>query len=173
MSRRTWGIASAAAAALAVTGAFAAAGFGDDQPSAAGSDRFQIVRPTLERTGSPAAMVNSRDSAARATRPSRPKHPRQPKVTNLITTVPVAVAAGDTIVAELKCKRSQGIPLDGGAISPPAPAQVAISVISRFSPNPPFKATPGSYFVGVRNLDTVNPAEFRATLVCAKRLEEG
>jgi len=173
MTRRRWAVVSAVAIGAAAAGSLVATRFGDDPPAAAASGpvRFQIVRPALEQTG-PAAVttLGSRNPAARAPRPRKPK---QAKIMNLITTVPVAVAADDEIVAELECKPSQGIPLDGGAIAPPAPAQVAISVLSRFSPNPPFEATPGSYFVGVRNLDIANPAEFRATLVCAKRVEEG
>ena len=65
---------------------------------------------------------------------------KDPKVTNLITIEPVAVPANASIVAKLTCPRNKGIPLSGGAIAPPAPASVAVSVLSRFNPNPPYKA---------------------------------
>lgn len=154
-------LALAATIGCAALGIFAATGLGDDERAPDDRDRFEIVRPSLEAS-----------DAAPALRVAGKRKPKPPSVTNLITTNPVAVPANDEIVAELACTRAQGIPLSGGAISPPAPAQVAISVLSRFSPNPPFEATAGSYFVGVRNLDPVNPAEFRATLVCAKGVSE-
>lgn len=159
------------AAAIGCAGlGFAASGFGDDPPAGAdgGDSHLRIVKPAMEASSSSAGLGRAPDKGERA----KPKKPKPPKVTNLITTEPVTVAAADEIVAELKCTKAQGIPLDGGAISPPAPAQVAISVLSRFSPNPPFDAPAGSYFVGVRNLDPLNPAQFRGTLVCAKGVAE-
>ena len=58
-----------------------------------------------------------------------------------------------------------------GVISPPAPAQVVVTMLSRANPNPPYANSRRNYYVGVRNLDPVNPAQFRASLVCAKRIE--
>ncbi len=73
----------------------------------------------------------------------------------------------------MTCTRKQGIPLSGGAISPPAPAKVANSVISRFAPNDlDGPLAPRTYYVGVRNLDEDNPASFRGTLVCAKGIDQ-
>jgi hypothetical protein len=150
------------AAALACTGgaAFAASGFGDD-PAPTWSHRY--VTPALETASGhdPGELSLNRGG----------KH-RRPKVTNLITTQPVAVQPNEEIVAVLKCTKKQGIPLSGGAISPPAPAQVAISVISRFDPNHPDRQGPRTYYVGVRNFDPVEAAEFRATLVCAKGVDQ-
>ena len=120
------------------------------------------MRPALEAAGG--------DAASRATGGERKT--KGTTVTHLITTNPVPVAANEEIVAELICKKSQGVPVSGGAIAPPAPAQVAVSVVSRFNPNPPFEPEPGSYYVGVRNFDPVNPSEFRATVVCAKGIKE-
>ena len=78
---------------------------------------------------------------------------------------------GTEVVAKLTCPRNKGIPLSGGAISPPAPADVAISVISRFNPNPPYEAEANNYYVGVRNSGGT-PEDFRGTLVCAKGIDE-
>ena len=91
-------------------------------------------------------------------------------ITDLITTDPVTVEANGSRVAVLACGKSQGIALDGGAITPAAPAQVLVSTLSRANPNPPFANSPKLYYVGVRNLDPV-PTTFRATLVCAKGIE--
>lgn len=152
MSNRKTAALSAAAIGCIGLGAFAAAGFGDDPEAEA--DRIRLVRPALEATDRKPA-----------------KKSKAPRVTNLITINPVAVAADDEVVTELTCKKSQGIPLSGGAISPPAPAQVAISTVSRY--NPTTLETPTRrYYVGVRNLDPINAAEFRATLVCGKGIEE-
>jgi hypothetical protein len=155
----------ATAIGCAGLGAFAANGWGDDPPvnAGGGEPRLEVVRPALE-AGEP--------SAARAGEAKRAKKAKTPRVTNLITTDPVPVGINSEVVAELECKRSQGIPLDGGAIAPPAPEQVAISVISRFNPNPPFEDKPQTFYVGVRNLSLTAPAEFRATLVCAKGISE-
>lgn len=152
MNKRTMAALSAAAVGCTGLGAFAATGFGED--ATAEADRVRLVRPALEAT--------DREPPAKS---------KGPRITNLITIDPVAVAANDEVVTELTCKKSQGIPLSGGAISPPAPAQVSISVVSRY--NPTTLETPTRrYYVGVRNLDPVNPAEFRATLVCGKGIEE-
>lgn len=170
MSSRTKATLCTVAISGAALGAFAATGWSDDPPAGADGGHFRIVEPAMEVTG-PALARAGAGAGAGKPKP-KPKKPKKPKVTNLITTDPVTIAANDEIVAELNCKKSQGIPLDGGAISPPSPAQVAISVISRFNPNPPFNAPKQSFFVGVRNLDPVNPAEFRATLVCAKGIDQ-
>lgn len=168
---RTKAALCAAAIGCAGLGAFAANGFSDDPPAGAdgGDSHFRIVEPAMETSAETAGLA--RASVGKAAK-AKPKKPKPPKITNLITTDPVTVAAADEIVAELKCTKAQGVPLDGGAISPPAPAQVAISVLSRFTPNAPFDAPAGSYFVGVRNLDPLNPAQFRGTLVCAKGVDE-
>ena len=143
-----------AVVAGAGAGAAATAAWSDDpSPAADGGDVHQrIVRPALEP-----------DPAAR----SVVRKAKRPKVTHLITSTPIAVAADDEIVAELICKKSQGTPLSGGAIAPPSPAQVAVHVLSRFNPNPPYEGKPQTYYVGVRNLG-LEPQEFRATLTCAK-----
>jgi len=161
MSKRTTGALCAAVVGCAGLTAFATTGFSDDPASDAGpAGQYRVLSPALEAAGGPAPLAAAKK-----------KRPKPPKVTNLITTNPVPVPAGDEIVAELVCTPAQGMPLTGGAIAPPAPAEVAISVISRFSPNPPFEASPRSYYVGVRNFGAT-PQEFRATLVCAKGITE-
>lgn len=163
MNSRTRTALCTAAIGCAGLGAFAAIGFGDDPPAGAdgGESHFRIVEPAMEVAGPALARAKA----------AKPRKAKAPKVTNLITTEPVIVPAIDEIVAELKCKKTQGIPLDGGAISPPAPAQVAISVLSRFNPNPPFDKPPQSYYVGVRNLGPTDQP-FRATLACAKGIDQ-
>ena len=152
---------AAVAIAGAGAGAAATAAWSDDpDPAANGGDVHQrIVRPALETA--PA----QRAAAGR-------KKAKRPKVTHLITSTPITVPGGEEIVAELTCKRSQGVPLSGGAIAPPAPAQVAVHVLSRFNPNPPYDGKPQNYYVGVRNFDPANDAQFRATLTCAKGVSE-
>ena len=163
MSSRFKAAITATAIGCAGLGAFAATVWGEDPPaSPEGAVRAEIVRPAME----PSAPAIARQA------PQNRKKAKRPKINNLITSGSVPVAAGESVVAELKCKKSQGIPLDGGAIAPPAPAQVAISVISRFNPNPPFEAPAQSFYVGVRNLSPTDPAEFRATLTCAKGMDQ-
>lgn len=166
MRKTTMFAMSTLAIGCAALGAFAAVGIGDDAPARSDA-RFRIVEPVMSSSGDARAETLTTGQASK-----RPRKGRSPRITNLITTDPVAVPANDEVVASLTCKRSQGIPLTGGAISPPSPAQVSISVLSRFSPNPPFAKSGRSYFVGVRNLDPVNAAQFRATLVCAKGITE-
>lgn len=163
MSWKTRTAIAATAIGCAGAGAVAASAWSDDpSPAADGGDVHQrIVRPAMER--SPVA-------AARQAAGERRKQKR-PKVSNLITSTPITVAANDEIVAELTCKRSQGIPLSGGAIAPPSPAAVAVHVLSRFNPNPPYEAKPRSYYVGVRNLGPTEE-QFLATLTCAKGVDQ-
>jgi hypothetical protein len=159
MSPKTKFAATAAVIAGAAAGAATTAAWSDDPaPAANGGDVHQkIVRPALE--------------PAQAARAAARKKAKKPKVTHLITSSPITVPANEEIVAEMTCKRSQGIPLSGGAIAPPAPAEVAVHVLSRFNPNPPYDGRPQNYYVGVRNLADA-PAEFRATLTCAKGISE-
>src|SRR5690349_11220196 len=116
MNRRTRTAAAMAAVGCAGLGAFAASGWGDDpEPGADGGDVHQrLVRPAMEADGD----TLGRDA------PGRARKPKRPKVSNLISSEPITVAANEEIVAELVCRSSQGIPLSGGAISPPAPASV-------------------------------------------------
>lgn len=166
MSKRTKSAICAVAVGCAGLVAFATTGFSDDPTLA---PHFKVVSPALQPDGGQsAAQALARKPPKKG---GKTKKPKPPKVTNLITTNPVAVPAGEEIVAELTCTPAQGIPLNGGAIAPPAPAAVAISVISRFSPNPPFDATPRSYFIGVRNFGDT-PQEFRGTIVCAKGITQ-
>lgn len=169
MTTRTTGALCAVIVGCAGLTAFAASGFGDDPaPDAAVPGHYRVVPAAVQ----PAGGGTSAGSAARKPpkHGSRRKH-KAPKVTNLITTNPVAVPAGSEIVAQLTCPASKGIPLSGGAISPPAPALVAISVISRFNPNPPYAAEPRNYYVGVRNTGPTDQ-QFRGTLVCAKGINQ-
>ena len=71
---------------------------------------------------------------------------------------------------KLTCRRRFGIALDGGVIAPPAPSEVAVSVISRFNPNT-LRTSPRSYFLGVRNLGAAE-AQFQASLVCATGIRQ-
>ena len=162
MSWRTRIAITAAAIGCAGAGAVAASAWSDDPSSAAdGGDVHQrIVRPAMELA----------PTAAREPSGERRK-PKRPKVSNLITSTPITVAADDEIVAELTCKRSQGIPLSGGAIAPPSPASVAVHVLSRFNPNPPYEGKPQTYYVGVRNLGGTE-AQFLATLTCGKGIDQ-
>ena len=98
------------------------------------------------------------------------KKAKKPKVTHLITRDPITVEANQEIVARLQCANRDGIALDGGVLAPPAPDEVAVSILFRFDPNQG-NTPPRSYFVGVRNFGDAD-AEFRATLVCAKGIEE-
>jgi hypothetical protein len=155
------------AGALGIAGltTFATTGFGGDPPapkaSAPGEYRIVPVAVHATDTTAPATLRASKKGTKS----------KQPRITNLITNDPVPVAANDEIVAKLKCKSKQGIPLSGGLIAPPAPAQVAASVISRFEPNPPFGADKRTYWVGVRNFGA-EASSFRATLVCAKGIKQ-
>jgi hypothetical protein len=139
--------------------AFAASGFGDD---AAMTSR--VVKVAMEPASGPAGAASRELSLNRGKR-------RAPLVTNLITERPVTVEPNEELVATLTCAKEEGIPLSGGAISPPAPAEVAISVLSRFHPNHPIRLTPRNYYVGVRNLGD-EPEQFNATLVCAKGIDQ-
>ena len=170
MSKRMMSAIYAVMVGCAGLAVFAASGFGKDAaPAPTPISHFKEVSPAMKTAPGPAA------SAAR--RP--PKHGgkghkhkvKTPKVTNLITTNPVAVPAGAEIVAKLTCPKRKGIPLNGGAIAPPAPADVAISVISRFNPNPPYTMEPQNFYVGVRNTG-MTAEDFRGTLVCAKGIDE-
>lgn len=170
MSKRMISTISATAIGCLGLGAFAGTGFGSDPaPAPTPISHSRIVSAQVEVASAPAAASSARKPPEHQ-RGKRRKH-KDPKVTNLITTNPVAVPAGAETVAKLTCPRNKGIPLSGGAISPPAPASVAISVISRFSPNPPYKAESHIYYVGVRNTG-VTAEEFRGTLVCAKGIDE-
>ena len=160
-SKRTKSALCAAAVGCAGLAAFATTGFSDDPTPKA---HFKVVSVAMQPEATPLAARESR-------RRRGGKRTKPPKLTDLITTNPVDVPANEEIVAELSCSRAQGIPLSGGAIAPPAPAEVAISVISRFSPNPPFDATPRSYFIGVRNFGDT-PQQFRGTLTCAKGIKQ-
>ena len=160
MSNRTKSAFCAAALTCLGVAAFAASGFGDD-PMTTGHYKTMKV----EMAPAPTPAATSRDlSLDRRGR-------RGPRITNLITRQPLTVPAGDELVAILKCTKRQGVPLSGGVISPPAPAQVAASVISRFSPNPPYRQSARRYYVGVRNFGGEDE-QFHATLVCAKGVRE-
>ena len=63
-----------------------------------------------------------------------------------------------------------GVALDGGVVTSPVSPNVVVSVLSRWNPNT-LTTSDRTYYVGARNLDPVNPATFRATLVCGKRIE--
>jgi hypothetical protein len=145
------------ALACAGLGAFAAVGLGGSSAPSPLNSRSDIVR----------ASVRPADSAGRSTA----RAGDQAKITHLITSNPINVGANNEQIAQLKCSRTQGIPIGGGAISPPAPAQVSISVLSRSNPNTG-GVPPRSYFVGVRNLGS-SPAQWFATLVCEKGVRGG
>lgn len=162
MSKRTMGALCAVALACTGAAAFAASGFGDDPATGT----YGYVKPALEATSGPTGTT-SRELAL-----ERRGKRRRPVVTNLITTQPVAVEPDSERVAILTCTKKQGIPLTGGAISPPAPAEVAISVISRYNPNDLAHLKPRTYYVGVRNLSKSAAASFNATLVCAKGIDQ-
>jgi len=160
MSKGRIAAASAAAVSCLGLGALAGTGLGDDPATApAVGSHYRIAEPALEQSDGP--------SAARAQTLARQ---RGPKITNLITTQPQTVAAGEEQVVKLTCRRRFGIALDGGVIAPPAPAEVAVSVISRFNPNT-LRTSPRSYFLGVRNFDSAE-SQFRASLVCAKGIRQ-
>lgn len=165
MSKRTIAATCAGAIACVGLGAFAATGLGDDpSPPADPLGSYEQVAPTLERSESDRARTLAKGKGT-----VKGKKAKKPRLTNLITSAPVAVAANEEIVAMLKCRPSQGVPVSGGAISPPAPAEVAISVNSRFNPNT-LAAPNRRYFVGVRNLGD-SPSSFYATLICGKGIK--
>jgi len=94
---------------------------------------------------------------------------KKPQITQLITTDPLTVPADAELVAVLKCPKKQK-PVTGGAITPPAPADVLINVLSRFNPNT--LAAPGrSFYVGVRNQEA-EAQQWRATVTCMKNVKE-
>ncbi len=99
---------------------------------------------------------------------SKPRKSKRPSINDLVTSEPVTVDPASSRIAVLSCGKSQGIALDGGIIAPPAPAQVVVTMLSRANPFPPYANSRRNYYVGVRNLDPVSPAQFRASLVCAK-----
>jgi hypothetical protein len=170
MSKRTTSAICAVMIGCAALAVFAASGFGDDPaPAPTPLAHFKVVSPAMETASGSAQAAASRKPPKHGG--GGTKRPKPPKVTNLITTNPVSVPAGQEVVAKLSCPAARGIPLSGGAISPPAPASVAISVISRFNPNPPFEAEPHNYYVGVRNTG-VTAEEFRGTLVCGRGIKE-
>ena len=151
---------------------FAASGFGDDPgPAPTPLSHFRVVSPAMQTAAAPAASSARKPPKSGGGKGGKSRQPKDPKVINLITTNPVAVPAGQEVVAKLTCPAARGIPLSGGAIAPPDPASVAISVISRFNPNPPYDAEPHNYYVGVRNTGTA-AEDFRGTLVCAKGVDE-
>lgn len=159
MSKRKTAAVCAAVASCAGFGALASTGLGDDTESVPPvGGHYRIVEPALQPGGD--------QGAARAQTLARR---RGPKITNLITRQPQTVPAGEELVLKLTCQRRLGIALDGGVLSPPAPAGVAVSVISRFNPNT-LRTSPRSYFVGVRNFDM--EAQFRGSLVCAKGIRQ-
>lgn len=138
-------------------GAFAAVGLGGSSAPSPFTSNSNIVRAEVTPAdGGGAATARAGDQA---------------KIIHLITANPVNVAANSEQIVQLKCGRRQGIPIGGGAISPPAPARVSIHVLSRTNPNTG-GVPPRSYFVGVRNVGT-SPAQWFGTLVCEKGVKGG
>lgn len=164
-------ISAVALAALAV-GAMIGLGIADEPAPAAASDisEWDVIRPAMGPVG--AAAGGSRGLRSVAEGAGKRGRPHRPEITDLITTGPVTVDADGGRIAVLSCGKSQGIALDGGVITPSAPAQVVVTVLSRANPNPPFANSRRNYYVGVRNLGDA-PATFRGTLVCAKGIGVG
>lgn len=172
MSRRGKLLICAALLATAGAGTIAwTSDAGPASPAAASAPRaYGITRPAMKpMTGRPSPALSRAQRGGKG-RGSKGR-PKKPGIKDLITTDPVTVDAGSTRVVALTCGKAQGIALDGGVVSPPPPAQVVVSTISRANPNPPFANSRRRYYVGVRNLDPVSPATFRGTLVCAKGIE--
>lgn len=129
------------------------------------TDRATAAPPRIQRPAHPELQpMRAPEGAAR-------RKGRRASITDLVTSSPVSVDPGSTRIVVLSCGRSQGIALDGGVIAPPPPAQVVVTMLSRANPNPPFANSRRNFYVGVRNLDPVTAAEFRASLVCAKRVD--
>ena len=138
--------------------------------AAAGAAVVTLAEPSGSASASapPEVLVTDPPMKRPAAAERKKGKPTKPTIKDLITSDPVAVAAGGTTVVSLSCGKSQGIALDGGVITPGPPSQVVVTTLSRRSPNPPFDSSKRNFYVGVRNLDTVNASTFRGTLVCAK-----
>ncbi len=145
--------------AAGLLGAFAASGFGGSAAAPLAVERDLSGPVALERSG-----PGSGDVAAAANGKQK-----TPQITHLITTDPLTVEAGGELVAALKCPKKQK-PVTGGAITPAAPANVTISVLSRFNPNT-LAAQSRNFFVGVRSEDA-EPRAWLATLTCMKNVKE-
>ena len=151
-------VATAAAAVLAAV--LIATLSHDAEPATADDLRVQKpVRPALR------VMADGEEVA------DKRRKRKRPAITDLVTSSPVTVDPASTRVVVLSCGRSQGVALDGGVIAPPPPAQVVVTMLSRANPNPPYANSRRNFYVGVRNLDPVSGAQFRASLVCAKGVD--
>jgi hypothetical protein len=132
-----------------------------------------LVDPSGSASASTPPVTVVTNPPMRRAAPAKKGKSSKPSIKDLITSDPVAVAAGGVTVVSLSCGKSQGIALDGGVITPGPPSQVVITTLSRRNPNPPFAASKRNYYVGVRNLDPVSASTFRGTLVCAKGIKTG
>ena len=150
-----------ALAAAAILGVLATSGFGGDGEGPLGPKR-ELVGPV------PLVSAHAGKDAGRGLGSTSAKQ-KKPQITQLITTDPLTVPADGELVAVLKCPKKQK-PVTGGAITPPAPAEVLINVLSRFNPNT--LAAPGrSFYVGVRNQEA-EPQQWLATVTCMKNVKE-
>ena len=154
-----------ALATAAILGALATSGFGGDGAGSLGPKR-ELVGPVPLVSAHATTDASRGLGSANATTSAKQK---KPQITQLITTDPLTVPADGELVAVLKCPKKQR-PVTGGAITPPAPADVLINVLSRFNPNT--LAAPGrSFYVGVRNQEA-EPQQWLATVTCMKNVKE-
>ena len=146
-------------AAAGLLGAVAASGFGGSGPSPLGTERNITGHVSLERAAAGSGPASAAGGGG----------PKKPQITHLITTDPLTVEADGELVVVLKCPKKQK-PVTGGAITPAAPANVLISLLSRFNPNT-LAAPSRRFYVGVRNEDE-EARQWLATLTCMKNVKE-